>query len=111
MIENFCATGTVLALPPGPRLESGATHVLVDAAGHPLHLLRSSQLTLDRFQGQVARVCGIRRGQVKGEAAPLLQVTSGVDLRQVPLRPGLDPYVCGAALQTGSMPVRPLVGM
>lgn len=109
MAANFCATGTVVALPPNTRLGSGATHALLDARGRHLFLLRSTVLTLDALCGKTTRVCGTRRGQVAGEPAPLLQVTEALDLRQVPLRPGLNPFVPGAALRTGSMPARPLV--
>lgn len=111
MAGNFCATGVVVPLRCSSRPASGATHALLDAGGRPLLLLRSQVLTLDAFQGRVARVCGVRRGQVWGEAAPVLEVADAVDLSRMPLRPGLDPFARGAVLRTGRLKARLLVGL
>lgn len=105
----ICASGRVTALPPGHR-ESGATHALVDDAGRTLFWLRSRALTLDILVGRVGRVCGLRRGQVVGEPAAILDVQEACDLGQVPLVPGVDRMALGACLQSPGLPVRPFVG-
>lgn len=111
MSQSICATGRVVALPPGVRLASGATHALLGPDGRTLALLRSRTVTLDVVAGRTARVCGRRRGQVVGEPAPVLEVTQALAVDRLPLRPGLDPFAPGAALTSApGVDLRPFVG-
>lgn len=103
MSSHLCVTGTVQPLHQQHPL-SGATHRLVGARGQVLFLLRSRALTLDRFSGCLARVCGRRRGQVAGEAAPILEVAQAVTVDSLPV--ALGPFVAGASLRCDTLPLR-----
>lgn len=104
-----CVTGRVVPLPPAAR-QSGSTHALLHDDGRVLFLLRSRAVTLDVLAGKTSRVCGLLRGHVLGEAAPLLEVTEGCELSRMPMVPGVDRGAPGACVQSGGLRLRPLIG-
>jgi hypothetical protein len=106
-----CVTGRPVRRPHGVQYQSGATHVLKDARGHDQLLLRGPGGLLEGVEGKTIRLCGFRRGRIRGEPLALFEVTGGILLDQLPLRPGLDPYPGPAEVNGGGLPVRPLVGL
>lgn len=106
-----CMTGRVVKLPSSTRRQSGATHVLQDHRGRDVALLRARGDMLEHATGQTVRVCGYRRGKVAGEGLPLLEVAGGILLKDLPLRPGLDPFSGPAELKSDGLPIKPLVGI
>jgi hypothetical protein len=81
-----CLTGFVRRR-TGLDIFQRGTHLLVDASGRVIAVLRSSQVNLFALEGRFVTVCGVNEGQIEGVTSLLVTQVIGANVPGTTLPP------------------------